>query len=264
MSNQTENRLEVEVNETYTVIMDVDGRLFALRNGETWRDCLGDNLIYSLAQELHDVRQRAVKLESDLAFTESQNQEQAMKLNIIFFICFSSGTALLVVALCAGLIGNHTNNNDFKVFSGFCSTIAMVMFIFSVPKIKNNMPTNHTELKRWLAEQLPERLKIIDTTLDVEVSEDFQIVWITSKCQERITTRKVLDTEMEHITRLVEEKLDYNERQQYLWQLFYVIYLIDPLSEKKVPTPEQVVDLIFANWPSRATALKSMLTTRKD
>jgi len=40
----------------YTVIQDEKGRLRALRYGEEWRDCCGDNLIYALAAEVEDLR----------------------------------------------------------------------------------------------------------------------------------------------------------------------------------------------------------------
>lgn len=40
----------------YTVIQDSTGRLKALRYGEEWRDCCGDNLIYNLAYELQELR----------------------------------------------------------------------------------------------------------------------------------------------------------------------------------------------------------------
>lgn len=41
----------------YTVIQDSSGYLRALRNGEEWRDCVGDGLILALAQEISDLRE---------------------------------------------------------------------------------------------------------------------------------------------------------------------------------------------------------------
>lgn len=49
--------MKVSVSEgKYTVVQDDEG-LRALRYGEPWRDCVGDNLIYSLAAELEATRE---------------------------------------------------------------------------------------------------------------------------------------------------------------------------------------------------------------
>lgn len=40
----------------YTVVQDEQGRLTALRNGEPWRDLVGDNLVLALAQEVENLR----------------------------------------------------------------------------------------------------------------------------------------------------------------------------------------------------------------
>ena len=48
--------LKVEVNNKYTVVQMKNGSLKALRYGEEWRDCTGDGLILSLAQELESSR----------------------------------------------------------------------------------------------------------------------------------------------------------------------------------------------------------------
>ncbi len=40
----------------YTVVMDDKGYLSALRYGEPWRDCCGDNLVYALASEVESLR----------------------------------------------------------------------------------------------------------------------------------------------------------------------------------------------------------------
>lgn len=49
-------RISVD-NGKYTVVQDHTGKLFALRDGEFWRDCVGDNLIYWLAAELYSARE---------------------------------------------------------------------------------------------------------------------------------------------------------------------------------------------------------------
>ena len=52
-----EQRLNVSVeNGKYTVIMEADGRLHALRYGEPWQDLCGNNLVYFLAVELEATR----------------------------------------------------------------------------------------------------------------------------------------------------------------------------------------------------------------
>lgn len=40
----------------YTVVQGADGRLWALRYGEKWRDCTGDGLICALAHEIERLR----------------------------------------------------------------------------------------------------------------------------------------------------------------------------------------------------------------
>jgi len=42
----------------YTVVFDSEGNLSALRYGEKWRDCIGDGLILTLAQDLDDLRNK--------------------------------------------------------------------------------------------------------------------------------------------------------------------------------------------------------------
>ena len=42
----------------YTVIMPANGGLKALRYGEEWRDCCGDGLIYALAAEIAELREK--------------------------------------------------------------------------------------------------------------------------------------------------------------------------------------------------------------
>lgn len=52
------NFLMVHVaNKKYTVIQETNGNAHALRYGDSWRTCLGDNLILCLAQELSETRE---------------------------------------------------------------------------------------------------------------------------------------------------------------------------------------------------------------
>ena len=52
-----ENHLEVSVDK-YKIIMDAQGGLSALRHGEPWRDLCGDNLVYTLAAEVSELREK--------------------------------------------------------------------------------------------------------------------------------------------------------------------------------------------------------------
>jgi len=48
----------------YTVVLNnKQGTFRALRYGEEWRDCCGDNLIYWLAVELDDARKEIMELQ---------------------------------------------------------------------------------------------------------------------------------------------------------------------------------------------------------
>ncbi len=60
MDEEPKDLLRVDVdNGKYTVIIDnKTGGLSALRHGEKWRDCCGDNLIYFLAVELNEARNK--------------------------------------------------------------------------------------------------------------------------------------------------------------------------------------------------------------
>lgn len=66
MSTQTKtpdhdpaHSLNVTVGDgKYTVIQDATGRMSALRYGEMWRDCCGDGLIYTLAAEVQNLRDK--------------------------------------------------------------------------------------------------------------------------------------------------------------------------------------------------------------
>lgn len=53
------DRLNVTVGDgKYTVVQPENGGAYALRYGEPWRDCCGDNLILELAYEVEDLRSR--------------------------------------------------------------------------------------------------------------------------------------------------------------------------------------------------------------
>lgn len=51
------NRIDV-ADGKYTVVGIEDGHLRALRHGEEWRSLTGDNLIFALAVELQEARER--------------------------------------------------------------------------------------------------------------------------------------------------------------------------------------------------------------
>lgn len=60
-----DQRLNISVdNGKYTVIMEADGRLHALRHGEPWQDLSGNNLVYFLAAELEEARKRLAEVHS--------------------------------------------------------------------------------------------------------------------------------------------------------------------------------------------------------
>ena len=53
----SEQHLNVSVdNGKYTVIMEADGRLHAMRHGEPWQDLTGNKLVYCLAAEVEALR----------------------------------------------------------------------------------------------------------------------------------------------------------------------------------------------------------------
>ena len=61
------NQLEVKVLDgKYTLIQDDKGKLYALRYGEPWRDCVGDGLICALGYELSEARDTIKLLEEDI------------------------------------------------------------------------------------------------------------------------------------------------------------------------------------------------------
>jgi hypothetical protein len=59
--------LNVSTNDgKYTIIQHKDGSVEALRYGEKWRDCTGDKLILTLAQDLQAMKETVVKDETVL------------------------------------------------------------------------------------------------------------------------------------------------------------------------------------------------------
>lgn len=59
------NMLSVAVGDgKYTVIQDATGKTYALRHGEPWRDCVGDNLVLALAYEVDALREKLARLEA--------------------------------------------------------------------------------------------------------------------------------------------------------------------------------------------------------
>lgn len=55
----TKEKFRVDVCDgKYSVVIDDDYNLIALRYGQSWRDCIGDNLIYCLAVELKEAREK--------------------------------------------------------------------------------------------------------------------------------------------------------------------------------------------------------------
>ena len=60
-------RMSVDVCDgKYTVVMDADGKLFALRCGEPWRELVGDKMVYCLAAELEEARTEVARLSKAL------------------------------------------------------------------------------------------------------------------------------------------------------------------------------------------------------
>lgn len=54
----------------YTVVLDNNGKLYALRYGQPWRDCCGDNLVFALAQDLETLSGRLARISEDMTDDE--------------------------------------------------------------------------------------------------------------------------------------------------------------------------------------------------
>ena len=62
-------RLRVDTNDgKYAVVQEADGKLHALRYGEPWRELVGDNLVGTLAYDLHAARNTIETLVGALEF----------------------------------------------------------------------------------------------------------------------------------------------------------------------------------------------------
>jgi hypothetical protein len=59
--------LQVEVNDgKYTVVIHDNGQLEALRYGECWQWLTGNNLVFCLATELFEAREKIERLEGEI------------------------------------------------------------------------------------------------------------------------------------------------------------------------------------------------------
>lgn len=59
--------MRVPINSgKYEYLFHPTGASVVLRHGEAWRDTTGDNLIYCLAYELNEARERIAELEAQL------------------------------------------------------------------------------------------------------------------------------------------------------------------------------------------------------
>lgn len=63
-------------HEKYTVISE-GGVLKALRHGKPWRDLCGDKLVFHLAYELHECREKLAKVKSAIELTEELCEDQS-------------------------------------------------------------------------------------------------------------------------------------------------------------------------------------------
>ncbi len=56
--------LNVVVSNKYTVRQLHNGELHALRNGVDWRDCVGDNLILTMAQRIEELQDKIIEAQN--------------------------------------------------------------------------------------------------------------------------------------------------------------------------------------------------------
>ena len=61
MKNENVFRIALDDGK-YEVVLPENYQLYALRNGEPWRDLTGDNLVYLLASEVHELREKILEL----------------------------------------------------------------------------------------------------------------------------------------------------------------------------------------------------------
>ena len=112
------------------------------------------------------------------------------------------------------------------------------------------------ELKKFLAEQLPEMIEVIPS----DITPDKYFFWRTFGIYKNT---RVKDTEWLHITRLVEEKLTKEQCQEYSLLLQK---LVVPLGSLFPPFKEPFAKnyMWHASWQPRATALKQVLSINED
>lgn len=66
--NVTNDALRIEtIDRKYVVVLSAEGELMAQRYGQPWRDCIGDQLILTLAQDIETLRGRLHKAEAENA-----------------------------------------------------------------------------------------------------------------------------------------------------------------------------------------------------
>ena len=72
-------------NGKYTIVQNASGELYALRHGEKWRDLCGDGMVYALAAEIENLRQKIEDAKNCLACTAISNSMEVCEntLNIL-------------------------------------------------------------------------------------------------------------------------------------------------------------------------------------
>jgi hypothetical protein len=66
--------MRINLNDKkYTYVRNEDGSQSALRYGKPWRNLTGDNFIFSMAQEIEELKQRIAELEADKAIGGSND-----------------------------------------------------------------------------------------------------------------------------------------------------------------------------------------------
>jgi len=60
----------------YTVVLPANGKLHALRYGQPWRDCIGDGLILSLAQEIETLNGRLAQCAALVATRREMEEDK--------------------------------------------------------------------------------------------------------------------------------------------------------------------------------------------
>jgi len=69
-------RLRVTIYDgKYTVIMNTNGGLRALRYGDEWRDLTGDGLVLALAQEVEELREKMLLASAYIQYVQKRNPD---------------------------------------------------------------------------------------------------------------------------------------------------------------------------------------------